>query len=460
MPSANSSHYAPVVRDEALLPPHNISAEEAVLGSLFIDPDAWVEVADILEPQHFYKTENRWIYGAMEVLIRNKTPLDLLTVSDELRRQEKLANVGSEGYLVGLASAVPTSINIRTYAEIVVETSLRRQLIGAAGAIANLGYNEEKPIEDVLSMAEKAVFAVRKTQTTSNISPPEEHARDFLEHLEALNLSEQEYAGVPTGLKDLDDMLSGLQKGQLYFLAGRPGMGKSVVGLQIALHVALSGRVYVWSGEMGTRQINTRLTAQLTGIENKYLYDPASLKKLNPADWKRIYQANDTIGQSGLLIDTTPSITGDMLRSKCLRAHWEGELDLIVIDHIHLMASSMHLDKPTYAIGHNSSQVRQLAKELDVPVLCLAQLSRGVENRADKRPMMSDLRDSGSLEQDAFGIIFAYRDEYYNPDMTDRPNVLELNVSKLREGRTGTVDFFFDGARSAVRPLVKHAIEL
>lgn len=436
------------------LPPHNHEAEEALLGSLLIDPDAHLDVGDFLEPDHFYSVSAGWIYEAMLALIRRREPMDTLTLLEELRRQGRLEAVGGEPYIISLVSVVPTSSNAEFYGRIVEEAAMRRNMIAAAGEIAELAWDESRPLEFQLDRAEQVVFDVRGRRVEQNVYAPSEHAMMYLAHLEQLMVSTREIAGLDTGLPDLNRLLDGLKRGQPYFIAARPGMGKTTLGTQIAWHVAQMGRVFYWSGEMGTNQLNNRITAFETGIASKRLSNPQQLQQLTDGEMRQVYTVVDKLSSSGLIIDTSSSITAEQLRSKCLRAYAREGLDLVVIDHLHLMGSSDPKDDETRSVSRNAEEIRKLAKLLDVPVLCLAQLSRNVENRQNKRPTLADLRQSGTIEEVAYAVIFLYRDEYYNPDTTDRPGGLEAIVAKHRDGATGTIDFYFDGEAPAVKSAV------
>lgn len=442
------------------LPPQNREAEEAVLGSLLIDPGANVEVMGFLEPRHFYSVANGWIYDAMLTLWRRNSPVDTLTLLEELRRREQLQEVGGEPYIIGLVSAVPTSLNAEAYGRIVEETAMRRQMLATASAIASLAWDESKPLEFQLDRAEQAVFEVRSKRVEQNVYGPSEHAMAYLAHLERLMVSTRALAGLDTGLPDLNRVLDGLQRGQLYVLAGRPGMGKTTLGTQIAWYMAQSLKGFYWSGEMGTNQLNNRIVAFETGIPSRKLSSPTLVKGLQDAEMGGVYTAVDKISRSGLTIDTSASITAEQLRSKCLRAYAQGGLDFIVVDHLHLMGKADLKQDETRAVSHNAEELRKLAKLLDVPLLCLAQLSRSVENRQDKRPLLSDLRQAGTIEEVAYAVLLAYRDDYYNPDTSICPGVAELNIAKHRDGPTGVIQFYFDEVIPAFRPLARKEVQL
>ncbi|MEJ2746532.1 MAG: replicative DNA helicase [Anaerolineae bacterium] len=400
------------------LPPHSVEAEEAVLGSLLIDPDAIFEVANFLRPDAFYRAQNRWIFEAILDLSDRREPLDLITLTEELRRREQLEDAGGEGYIIGLINAVPTSINARNYGKLVEAASLRRKMIGAAGTIANLAYDEAEDVNVVIDRAEQALFSISEERTTRDLVPIKQIARDYLERIEELNARGEDVIGVPTGFVDLDRLLGGLNKSDLLIVAARPGMGKTSLQNSIALTAA-------------TRH-----------------------------EWPIFMEAVGRLSETRIFIDDTPSITPLQLRTKCRRLYAEHGLDLVMIDYLQLMQTERSINNRVQEISEISRALKGLARELDVPVLAAAQLSRAVEQRQDKRPLLSDLRDSGSIEQDADIVMFIYRDEYYNPDTTERPNIAEINIAKHRNGPTGTIDLYWHGKLATFRNLQRQEINL
>ncbi len=386
---------------EPRLPPQNREAEEAVLGSLLIDPDAVFEVSNFLRTAHFYSVANGWIYDAMLTLHRRNEPVDTLTLLEELRRRDQLQEVGGEPYIIGLVSAVPTSLNAHAYGKIVEATAVRRDLIKAAGEIASLAYEEDEDIAVVIDRSEQTLFAVSEQRTTRDLVHVKQIAQAYLERIEELHNRDQDIVGVPTGFTDIDRLLGGLNKSDLLIIAARPGMGKTSFQNGIALTAARTHgkRIAIFNLEMSGEQLVQRMLAAETGIDVQrlrrgHLYDQ---------EWPLFYKAVSNLSETRIFIDDSPSVTPMQLRTKCRRLYAEHGLDMIMIDYLQLMQS----DRSSGSGGNRVQEIsdisrglKQLARELDVPVVAAAQLSRAVESRQDKRPMLSDLRDSGCLTGD------------------------------------------------------------
>lgn len=440
------------------LPPQNREAEEAVLGSLLIDPDAIFEVANFLKAQSFYSVANRWVYESILTLHQRSDPIDSLTVIEELRRRDQLEEVGGEAYIVGLVSAVPTSINARAYGQIVEAASLRRDLINAAGTIAGLAYEEDEDINVVIDRAEQTLFAISEQRTTRDLTPVKQIAEEYLARIEELHARDQDIVGVPTGFIDLDRLLGGLNKSDLVILAARPGMGKTSLQNAIALTAAktYNKRIAIFNLEMSGEQLVQRMLAAETRIDIQRL----RRGNLHDHEWPLFYEAVQRLSETRIFIDDTPSISPMQLRTKCRRLYAEHGIDLVMIDYLQLMQSDRGNNNRVQEIGEISRGLKQLARELDVPVLAAAQLSRAVESRQEKRPQLSDLRDSGSIEQDADIVMFIYRDEYYNPDTTDRPGIAEINVAKHRNGPTAAIDLYWNGELASFSNLQRQEVQL
>lgn len=382
------------------LPPQNREAEEAILGSLLIDPDAIFEVLSFLKSDAFYTTVNRWIYDAILALHQRNEPIDTLTLIEELRRREQLEDVGGEAYIVGLASTVPTSINAHSYGKIVEAAAVRRELIGAAGTIANLAYDEDEDIGVVIDRSEQTLFSISEQRTTRDLVPVKQIAEEYLARIEELHAREQDLVGVPTGFVDLDRLLGGLNKSDLLIFASRPGMGKTSFQNGVALTAAeiYGRRVAMFNLEMSGEQLVQRMLAAKTRIDIQRL----RRGNLQEHEWPLFYEAVQRLSETRIFIDDTPSVSPMQLRTKCRRLYAEHGLDLIMVDYLQLMHSDRGNSggNRVQEIGDISRGLKQLARELDVPVLAAAQLSRAVESRQDKRPMLSDLRDSGCLTGD------------------------------------------------------------
>lgn len=440
------------------LPPHSVEAEEAVLGSLLIDPDAIFEVASFLRPEAFYRVQNRWIYQAILNLSERRDPIDFLTLVDELRRQEQLVEAGGEPYVIGLLNAVPTSINAQHYGRLVEAASIRRKMISAASAIANLAYDEAEEISVVIDRAEQTLFSISEERTTRDLVPIKQIARDYLERIEQLQQRGDDIIGVPTGFTDLDRLLGGLNKSDLIIIAARPGMGKTALQNAVTLTAALKHgkRVALFNLEMSAEQLLQRMIAAETRIDSQRL----RRGQLADNEWPLFYEAIGRLSESHIFIDDTPSVTPNQLRTKCRRLYAEHGLDLVMIDYLQLMQAEYLTNNRVQEISEISRGLKMLARELDVPVVAAAQLSRAVEQRQDKRPLLSDLRDSGSIEQDSDVVMFIYRDEYYNPETTERPNIAEINIAKHRNGPTGTVDLYWHAKLATFRNLQRQEITL
>ncbi|RMG91684.1 MAG: replicative DNA helicase [Chloroflexi bacterium] len=440
------------------LPPHSIEAEEAVLGSLLIDPDAIFDVSSFLRPDAFYRVQNRWVYEAILSLSDRREPIDFVTLTEELRRREQLEEVGGEAYIISLINAVPTSINARNYARLVEAAALRRKMIQAASTIAELAYNEAEDINVVIDRAEQALFSISEERTTRDLVPIKQIARDYLERIEDLHARGDDVIGIPTGFTDLDRLLGGLNRSDLIIVAARPGMGKTSLQNAIALTAAMRyrKRVAIFNLEMSGEQLVQRMIAAETKIDSQRL----RRGDLKEHEWPIFMEAIGRLSETSIFIDDTPNITPNQLRTKCRRLYAEHGLDLVMIDYLQLMQAERTTNNRVQEISEISRGLKSLARELDVPVLAAAQLSRAVEQRQDKRPLLSDLRDSGSIEQDADIVMFIYRDEYYNPDTTDRPNIAEINVAKHRNGPTGTIDLYWHSKLATFRNLQRQEISL
>lgn len=440
------------------LPPHSVEAEEAVLGSLLIDPDAILEVASFLKPEAFYREQNKWIYQAILDLHEARDPLDFITLADTLRKRDQLEDAGGEAYLISLLNAVPTSVNARSYGRIVEAAAVRRRMLTAASSIANLAYDEDENVNVILDRAEQALFSISEERTTRDLVPVRDIARAYLDRVEELHARGDEMIGVPTGFTDVDKMLGGLNKSDLLIVAARPGMGKTSFLLGMALHAGLrhGKRIAMFNLEMSGEQLVQRMIAAETRIDSQRL----RRGQLYENEWPIFLESVGRLSEMRVFIDDTPGVTPLQLRTKCRRLYAEHGLDLVMVDYLQLMQAEYTTNNRVQEISEISRSLKGLARELDVPVVTASQLSRAVENRQEKRPQLSDLRDSGSIEQDADIVMFIYRDEYYNPETTDRPNIAEINVAKHRNGPTGAIDLYWHGKLATFRNLQRQEIKL
>ncbi|HID89368.1 MAG TPA: replicative DNA helicase [Anaerolineae bacterium] len=419
--------------------PHNVEAEEAVLGSLLIDPEALFRVAPFLRPEDFYIRKNGWIYEAILALHERREPIDFVTLCTELEARGQLEEVGGAAYITRLIDAVPSAIHVEAYGRLVEEAAVRRRLISAAGDIAQLAYREEQGIEEVVDRAEQALFAVSQRRLVREMAPIQEVIRQYYDRIEYLYEHRGEPLGVPTGFVDLDRLLGGLQKSDLIIVAARPGVGKTSLCLSFARNAARLGKhVAIFSLEMSAEQVVQRLVAAETGIDAQRL----RLGHLHEDEWPLFVQATGVLSELPIFIDDTPSISALQLRTKARRLHAEHGLDLVVVDYLQLMTTETRVENRVQEVSYISRMLKGLARELDVPLVAASQLSRAVEQRTDKRPVLSDLRESGSLEQDADVVMFIYREELYKPE-TERQHIADIIVAKHRNGPTGVVQLFF-----------------
>lgn len=423
--------------------PHSREAEEAVVGAVLINPEVYYDVAQFLQAEDFYIHRHRWIWEAFNRLHEQRIPIDLLTVAEELDRRGQLAEIGGPAYLTALVNQVPTSLHAEAYGRVVEAHSTRRKMINAANQIASLAYNEETAIEEAMNEAEKAIFNVSERRLRHDLQPISSVLSEYYDRIDELARRPEEIFGVPTGFIDLDRLLAGMQPSDLLIIAGRPGQGKTGFLLSVAKNAALTHKkhVAIFSLEMSNEQVVQRLIAQETGIDSQRLRSG----KLAEHEWPLFTHAIEVLSDTRIFLDDTPAITPLQLRTKCRRLHMEYRLDLIVVDYLQLMGGDFRSENRVQEVSYISRNLKALARELNVPVLAAAQLSRAVEQRADKRPVLSDLRESGSLEQDADIVMFIYRPDQYEKD-TAKQNIAEIIVAKHRNGPVGSVELIFRSA--------------
>ena len=423
--------------------PHSREAEEAVVGAVLINPEVYYDVAQFLQADDFYIHRHRWIWDAFASLHEQRIPIDLLTIGEELDRRGQLSEVGGPAYLTTLVNQVPTSLNAESYGHIVESHSIRRKMITAANSIASLAYNEDTTVDNVMDEAEKAVFGVSERRMRHDLQPIASVLSEYYDRIDELAKRGEDIYGVPTGFIDLDKMLSGLQPSDLLIIAGRPGQGKTGFLLSVAKNAALTHKkhVAIFSLEMSNEQVAQRLIAQETGIDSQRL----RTGKLQENEWPLFAQAIEVLSDTHIFLDDTPALTPLQLRTKCRRLHLEHHLDLVIVDYLQLMGGETRSENRVQEVSYISRNLKVLARELSVPVLAAAQLSRAVEQRADKKPVLSDLRESGSLEQDSDIVMFIYRPDQYEKD-TVKQNVAEIIIAKHRNGPVGSVELVFRSA--------------
>jgi replicative DNA helicase len=422
------------------VPPQNIDAEQAVLGALFLEPEAIYRVLDIIRPEDFYQHGHRLVYEAAVALQDEGEPIDLLTVTDRLRRDGVLEKIGGAAYVASLVELVPTASNVEYYARLIEEKALLRTLIVVASRISELGYDEREAAERLVDQAEQMILELGSRRGTASFMPLKDILASVLEKIEQTYQNKGRISGVATGLTDLDRICSGLQASDLVILAARPSMGKTALALNVAHHVAAKQNlpVAVFSLEMGKEQLVNRLLCAEARVDQYRL----RTGDLRDEDWERLTEAASGLQDVPLFIDDMGGASLRDIRARAKRMQAERGLALVVIDYVQLMQPNRRAENRQQEISQISRGLKELAKDLEVPVLALSQLSRAVEQRQDKRPQMSDLRESGSLEQDADVVMFIYRDEYYRPD-TDRKGIAEIIVAKQRNGPTGKVELGF-----------------
>ena len=420
--------------------PHSREAEEAVIGAVLINPEAYYDVAQFLQADDFYIHRHRWVWEAFTRLHEKRSPVDFLTVAEELDNMGQITEIGGPAYLTALINNVPTSLHAEAYGRIVEETAIRRRMLTSANDIAKLAYNQDLAVDTALDGAEKSVFSISERRLTRDLQPIQHVLSEYYDRIDQLAGRDEETYGVPTGFIDLDRLLGGLQPSDLLIIAGRPGMGKTGFLLSAAKNAAQTYKkhVAIFSLEMSNEQLVQRLIAQETAIDSQRL----RTGKLSEDEWPLFTHAIEVLSDTHIFLDDTPAITPLQLRTKCRRLHMEYRLDLILVDYLQLMTGDTHVENRVQEVSYISRNLKVLARELNVPVLAAAQLSRAVEQRTDKRPMLSDLRESGSLEQDSDVVMFIYRADQYEQD-TLKQNIAEIMVSKHRNGPVGSVELVF-----------------
>ncbi|GIQ70456.1 replicative DNA helicase [Xylanibacillus composti] len=421
-------------------PPQNVEAEQAVLGAILLDGEALVTAMERLQPEDFYRASHQSIYEAMLELAEEQEPVDLVTLTARLKDKQLLEEIGGITYLTELANAVPTAANVDYYARLIEEKSLLRRLIRAATQIASSGYASEEDVTSLLSDAEMRIMEIANRKKSSGFIAIRDVVMEVFERVEFLNQNKGGTTGIPSGFPDLDKMTSGFQRSDLIIVAARPSVGKTAFALNIAQNVGVRAKetVAIFSLEMSAAQLVQRMVCAESNV------DAGRMRTgyLEGDDWEKLTMAIGTLSEASIYIDDSPSITVADIRAKCRRLKKEKGLGMILIDYLQLIQGRGKGDNRQQEVSEISRTLKQIARELEVPVIALSQLSRGVEQRQDKRPMMSDLRESGSIEQDADIVAFLYRDDYYDQE-SEKKNIIEIIISKQRNGPVGTVELVF-----------------
>ena len=436
---------------ELKLPPQNIEAEESVLGSVLVDEEALIQALEVLRPNDFYKPAHEIIFDAMLKLFEKQNAIDVLTVTSYLKNSKNLKKVGGAGYLSELVTSVPTTAHVKEYANLIKQSAIRRKLISFSGVLNEIAYQEDESIEMLLDKAETKFYDI----TEANIKRDFMHVSSLLEQTyekaEELSKNPGSLRGIPSGIRALDNILGGFQNSDLVILAARPSVGKTALALDMARHIGIKEKkkVGVFSLEMSSLQLMDRLLAMQVGIG---LWD-LRMGKLNDKAFARLADAMGILSESGIYIDDTPGLSVLEMRTKARKLKMEKGLDLVVVDYLQLMEGT-NKESRVQEVSEISRFLKQMARELDIPVIALSQLSRAVEQRTDKIPQLSDLRESGSIEQDADVVMFIHREELYNPE-TDREGIADLVISKHRNGPTGRIELYFVKEQARFREVEK-----
>jgi replicative DNA helicase len=441
VPSNSKSNAAPAGK----VPPQNIDAEMSLLGAILLDEEVLADVTDRVHAADFYEPKHQAIFAAMLRLYEKHSPVDLLTLTDELNKKAELKQVGDAAYLTELTNYVPTSAHAAAYADLVAQSAVRRRLIKAGATIAEMGYDGGQDVAEILQKAEADLYAASDDTARGDLISIESILTESFDRMEELHRDKGKLRGVKTGFRDLDNLTAGLQKADLIVLAARPSMGKSTLAQNVAYNVATKENqaVLFFSLEMSKEQLVDRMLSEAAGVDSWNI----RTGNLSDDDFAKISEAMGEMAEAPIFFDDTPGLSVLEMRTKARRAAHKNPLGLIVVDYLQLMQSARNYnDNRVQEVSEISRGLKLIARELDVPVLALSQLSRSVESRSPQIPMLSDLRESGSIEQDADIVMFIYREDYYNPD-TDRQHVTDLILSKHRNGPTGKVELYFHPER-------------
>ena len=436
------------------VPPHNLEAEASVLGALLLDPEAIVLVADYLKPQHFYDPRHQVIFAGIVDLFRKGKPVDIVTLTNWLRKKRKLKKAGGAEYLAELVEKVPTSAHVEEYAQEVKEHAVRRGLISSGGRITELAFNEALDINEILAEAQRLLFDVAVEGVRRNFVHIKDILEQVYENVVQVASNEGQLMGIPTGFKDLDALLGGFQPSDLIILAARPSVGKTSLALDFIRHIVLreKKKAAMFSLEMSKEQLMMRLLSMESGIGLWNVRRGA----LTDEELMQLAEVVGKFSEAGLWIDDEPGLSIVELKARARRLYLEHKIDFIVVDYLQLIRGTRQ-ESRVQEVSEISQELKNIARELNIPVLALSQLSRRVEDRADKMPQLSDLRDSGSIEQDADVVMFIHREELYDPD-TDRKGIADLKIAKHRNGPTGIVELAWIKEISSFRDLEKHAV--
>jgi len=445
------------IAEHLRVPPHNLEAETSVLGSLMLDKDAIIKIADLLKAGDFYKDDHNLIYETMLALYEDREPIDVLSLANKLEEKGKLEKVGGSNYLASLVNSVPSATNVVHYAKVVQKKVLLRRLISAASDIVEIGYDESEDVQKILDEAEQKIFAVSQKYIKQDFVPIKSILEVAFNRIDELHKSDHTFRGVQTHFSDLDTILAGLQKSDLIILAARPSIGKTSLALDIARQVGVHSKVPVgiFSLEMGSDQLVDRMIASQAGVDLWKLRTGKLSSEGQDNDFERISDAMGVLSEAPIFIDDSGSLNIMEMRTMARRLQAEHNLGLIIVDYLQLMESqSSKRDNRVQEISEISRGLKQLARELNIPLIALSQLSRAVESRPDQIPKLSDLRESGSIEQDANVVLFLYREDRVKPD-TPNKNIADIIIAKHRNGPVGKIQLFFDENATTFKSLEK-----
>lgn len=437
------------------IPPQNLDAEMSLLGAVLIDEETLADVSEHVSPKDFYDKRHATVFGAMMRLYERHKPVDLLTLTDELKKKDELDIIGGSAFLTDLTNYVPTAAHAEAYAEMVAQKAVRRRLIKASSEISELGYNEDTTTQELLEKAEAELFSVSDQSLKQDLTSIEQILTESFDRMEELHRNKGALRGIPTGYRDLDNMTAGLQRSDLIILAARPAMGKTTLVTNLAYNVATIAKqpVLFFSLEMSKEQLVDRMLADASGVDSWNI----RTGNLSDEDFGKLSEAMGEMAEAPIYIDDTPGLSVLEMRTKARRAAHEAPLGLIIVDYLQLMQGSGKSDgNRVQEVSEISRGLKLIARELNVPLIALSQLSRSVENRSPQIPQLADLRESGSIEQDADIVSFIYRPGYYEPDNPEHENITKLIIAKHRNGPVGTVELYFHPERLRFMSLDKH----
>jgi replicative DNA helicase len=437
------------------IPPQNLDAEMSLLGAVLIDEETLADVSEHVTPKDFYDKRHATVFGAMMRLYERHKPVDLLTLTDELKKKDELDVIGGSAFLTELTNYVPTAAHAETYAEMVAQKAVRRRLIRASSEISELGYNEDTTTQELLEKAEAELFSVSDQSLKQDLTSIEQILTESFDRMEELHRNKGALRGIPTGYRDLDNMTAGLQRSDLIILAARPAMGKTTLVTNLAYNVATIAKqpVLFFSLEMSKEQLVDRMLADASGVDSWNI----RTGNLSDEDFGKLSEAMGEMAEAPIYIDDTPGLSVLEMRTKARRAAHEAPLGLIIVDYLQLMQGSGKSDgNRVQEVSEISRGLKLIARELNVPLIALSQLSRSVESRSPQIPQLADLRESGSIEQDADIVSFIYRPGYYEPDNPEHENITKLIIAKHRNGPVGTVELYFHPERLRFMSLDKH----